>query len=216
MRKLYIPTFGEEVGNAISHGAMSAITLLALPFAAVWSFVQSGGSLTTTVGVSIFAISIFLMFLVSTLYHSMSPTSRHKEVFHILDHIFIYVAIAGTYTPIALSLIGGWQGILITVVQWLMVIVGVFYKSFCLRSIPALSLTIYLAMGWTIVFFFPLFLKSASTTFIWYIAAGGVCYTIGAVFYAMKGFRYHHLVWHLLIDIAALCHYVAILFYLNE
>ena len=97
-----------------------------------------------------------------------------------------------------------------------MVIVGVFYKSFCLRSIPALSLTIYLAMGWTIVFFFPLFLKSASTTFIWYIAAGGVCYTIGAVVYAMKGFRYHHLVWHLLIDIAALCHYLAILFYLNE
>ncbi len=215
MAKIYIPTFGEEVGNAVSHGVMSAVTLFALPYAAVHSFIASNGSMVATVGVSIFAIAIFLMFLVSTLYHSMSPVSRHKEVFHVLDHIFIYVAIAGTYTPVALSIIGGWQGVLICILQWLMVVVGVFYKSFCLKSIPALSLTIYLVMGWTVIFFFPLFLKNASTAFIWLIAAGGLCYTIGAVFYAMKGFRYHHLVWHLLIDVAALCHYVAILFYLN-
>lgn len=214
MAKTYIPTFGEEVGNAVSHGVMSAAVLAALPFAAIWSFVRSGCSLLAAASVSIFCISIFLMFLISTLYHSMSPASRHKEVFHILDHIFIYVAIAGSYTPVALVIIGGWQGLLICILQWAMVVAGIFYKSCCSRSIPAVSLTIYLVMGWTVLFFFPIFLRHASMPFIALIAAGGICYTVGAVFYAMKAFRYHHLVWHLLIDLAAACHFAAIVFYL--
>ena len=213
MAKIYIPTFGEEVGNTISHGVMSILMLFALPFAAVWSY-QFSGDVLTCFGVCIFCISIFLMFLISTLYHAMMHDTRHKEIFHILDHIFIYVAIAGSYTPVALSVIGGWQGWLIFILQWAMVIFGVFYKSLSRRSIPAVSLTIYLVMGWTVVFFFPLFLSHASWQFIFFIALGGVFYTIGAVFYAMKAFRHHHLVWHLLINLAAAAHYVAIVFYL--
>ena len=214
MAKIYIPTFGEEVGNAVSHGVMTILTLLALPFAAVWAYVKSGGEALTAMGVSIFVVSIFLMFLISTLYHAMEPQSKHKDVFHILDHIFIYVAIAGSYTPVALDIIGGWQGVVIFIIQWVAVIFGVFYKSLSRRSIPAISLTIYLLMGWTVVFFFPLFLRHASQPFIVLIAVGGLFYTIGAVFYAMKGFRYHHLVWHLLINLAAASHFVAIVFFL--
>ncbi|MEG2771674.1 MAG: hemolysin III family protein, partial [Alistipes sp.] len=142
------------------------------------------------------------------------PTSKHKEVFHILDHIFIYVAIAGSYTPIALLVIGGWQGILITILQWLMVIFGVFYKSLSTKSIPAISLTIYMVMGWTIVFFLPVFLRNASTPFFVLVALGGLLYMVGAYFYAKKGFRYHHLVWHLLINLAVVAHFIAIVFYL--
>ena len=170
--------------------------------------------MTPAVSVSVFVISIFLMFLASTLYHSMNPQSKHKEVFHILDHIFIYVAIAGSYTPIALSVIGGWQGVFITVLQWAMVIFGVFYKSLSRKSIPAVSLTIYLVMGWTIVFFLPLFISHASTPLVALIALGGVLYTLGAWFYARKGFRYHHMVWHLLIDLAVAAHFAGIVFYL--
>ncbi len=214
MAKIYIPTFGEEVGNAVSHGVMAILTLLALPFAAVWAYVKSGGEALTAMSVSIFVVSICLMFLVSTLYHSMSPQSKHKAVFHILDHIFIYVAIAGSYTPVALDIIGGWQGVVIFIIQWVAVIFGVFYKSLSRKSIPAISLTIYLLMGWTVVFFFPLFLRHASLSFIILIAVGGLLYTIGAVFYAMKGFRYHHMVWHLLINLAAASHFVAIVFFL--
>lgn len=214
MAKIYIQSFGEEVGNAVSHGVMSILTLLALPFAAVWAYARSGYQMQSAVGVSIFCVSIFMMFLVSTLYHSMAADSKHKDVFHILDHIFIYVAIAGSYTPVALSVIGGWQGVLIVVVQWVAVVFGIFYKSLSRKSIPALSLSIYLVMGWTIVFFFPIFLRHASVPFIALIAAGGLFYTVGAVFYAMKGFKYHHLVWHLFINIAAACHFVAIVFYL--
>lgn len=212
----YIPTFGEEIANAVSHGVMAVLTLLALPFATLWSYTHAvGNNIESAVGVSIFVISIFLMFLTSTLYHSMHPDSRHKEIFHILDHIMIYVAIAGSYTPIALTVIGGWQGILIVVLQWAMVLFGIFYKSLSKRSIPAISLTIYLIMGWTVVFFMPLFIRNASLQLLILIAAGGVFYTLGAYFYAKKGFRYHHLVWHLMINIAAACHFVAIVFYLN-
>lgn len=212
--RIYFPTLGEEVANTISHGVMSLLALCALPFAAVWAYLHDPQPVLACVSVSIFVISLFLMFLASTLYHSMNPASKHKAVFHILDHIFIYVAIAGSYTPIALSVIGGWQGVLIAVLQWAMVLFGIFYKSLSRRSLPAVSLTIYLVMGWTILFFLPLFLRNASTQLLWLIAAGGLFYTLGAWFYARKGFRYHHLVWHLLINLGAACHFVGIVFYL--
>lgn len=210
----YIPTLGEEIANTLSHGVMACATLAALPFAAVWAYAHDTEPVLAAVSVSVFVISIFLMFLASTLYHSMNPQSRHKEVFHILDHIFIYVAIAGSYTPIALSVIGGWQGIVIAVVQWAMVLFGIFYKSLSRRSIPAVSLTIYLVMGWTIVFFLPLFIRHASTALLWLIVLGGVLYTGGAWIYARKGFRYHHLVWHLLINLAVAAHFTGIVFFL--
>ncbi len=210
--KLYIPTIGEEVANTISHGVMMILALLALPAAAVWSYLE-GGTIAA-VSVSIYVISILLMLLVSTLYHAMALETRHKEIFKILDHIFIYVAIAGTYTPVALLVIGGWQGTLIVVLQWLMVLFGIFYKSLSRRSMPAVSLTIYLVMGWTIVIFMPLFIRNASPQLLSLIALGGLFYTLGAWFYARKGFKYHHLVWHLLIDFAVIAHFVAITFYI--
>lgn len=213
-KEIYCPTVGEEVANSVSHGVMSLLALCALPFAAVWAYIHCGGEMLAVVSVSVFVISIFLMFLCSTLYHSMNPASKHKAVFHILDHIFIYVAIAGSYTPIALWVIGGWQGVVITILQWMMVVFGIFYKSLSTRSIPAVSLTIYLVMGWTIVFFLPLFVRNASTPLLTLIALGGVFYTAGAWVYARKGFRYHHLVWHLMINLAVVCHFTAIVFYL--
>ena len=213
-KEIYVPTVGEEVANAVSHGVMSLLTLLALPFAAVWAYVHDSDGVLASASVSVFVISIFLMFLASTLYHSMNPQSKHKAVFHILDHIFIYVAIAGSYTPIALVVIGGWQGIFITVLQWAMVLFGIFYKSLSRKSIPAISLTIYLVMGWTIVFFLPLFVRRASVPLLVLIALGGLLYTLGAYFYAKKGFRYHHMVWHLLINLAVAAHFVGIVFYL--
>ena len=213
---IYIPSFGEEVANTVSHGVMAILILFALPFSAVWAYLHNttNPALAGT-GVSIFVISIFLMFLCSTLYHSMQPESKHKAVFHILDHIMIYFAIAGSYTPIALCVIGGWQGALIVAIQWVMVLFGIFYKSLSKRSIPSISLTIYLIMGWMIIIFFPLFWRSASTPLLVLIGAGGIFYTLGALFYAKKGFRYHHLVWHLLINLAVICHFVGIVFFLN-
>lgn len=213
-KRVYVPTRGEEVANTLTHGVMSLVALAALPFAAVWAYVHDPEPVVAAVSVSVFVISIFLMLLASTLYHSMPPASKHKAVFHVLDHICIFVAIAGTYTPIALVVIGGWQGIFIAALQWTMVLFGIFYKSLSKRSIPALSLTIYLVMGWTIVFFLPTFVRHASVPLLALIAAGGLCYTFGAWIYAKKGFRYHHMVWHLTIDLGALCHFAGIVFFL--
>ena len=214
-KDVYIPTVGEEIANTVTHGVMSLVALVALPFAAVWAYVHDPNPVTASVSVSIFVISIFLMFLASTLYHSMNPASKHKAVFHILDHIFIYVAIAGSYTPIALSVIGGWQGIFITILQWAMVLFGIFYKSLSRNSIPAISLTIYLVMGWTAIFFLPRLIRNASLPLLLLILLGGVLYTAGAIVYAKKGFRYHHLVWHLFIDLALLSHLAGIVFFIG-
>ncbi|MFI3263482.1 MAG: hemolysin III family protein [Rikenellaceae bacterium] len=210
--KIYIPTIKEEIANAISHGVMAILLLILIPFASVWAYINGGKA--AAISISIYLIAIFGMTLFSTLYHSMQPKSKHKDIFQILDHIFIYVAIAGTYTPIALNVIGGWQGTLITIVQWAMVIFGIFYKSLSTKSIPAISLTIYLSMGWTLVLFLPLFIRNSSIELITLIGVGGVFYSLGAWFYARKGFKYHHLVWHLLINLALTAHLIAILFYI--
>ena len=96
----------------------------------------------------------------------------------------------------------------------MVVLFGIFYKSLAKRSIPALSLTIYLVMGWTIVLFLPRLIRNASLPFLLLILLGGIFYTVGAVIYAKKGFRYHHLLWHLLINLGLLAHLAAIVFFI--
>lgn len=205
-------SFGEEVANTITHGVASFIVLCALPLVAITAYIK--GSLVDVVGVTIFSISIFMMFLASTLYHAMEPDTKHKKIMRILDHIFIYVAIAGTYTPIALSIIKGWQSIVILVIQWSMVIFGILYKSISKSSIPKVSLLLYLIMGWTLVIFMPLLKNNANPVLFWTILLGGIFYTAGAVIYSKKGFRYHHMVWHLFVFLGAFTHFVGICFFM--
>lgn len=212
-RKKYIYTFGEEVANVTTHGVMAALCLLAMPFAILW--IHSHGTLRDAIGVSIFMISIFLMFLASALYHSMAIDTKHKYVFRIFDHIFIYVAIAGSYTPIALSVIKGWQGIVIVSLQWAMVIAGILQKTLSKREEKRPAVAIYIIMGWTVVAFFPVFIKSASVPLFSLILAGGVFYSAGVYFFAKKAFKYYHMVWHMFVNLGALAHFIGIVFFLN-
>ena len=154
------------------------------------------------------------MFLSSALYHSMTAETRQRQVMQILDHIFIYFAIAGTYTPIALSVIGGWQGIVVASLQWAMVLFGILYKSISKRRIPKISLTIYLIMGWSIVFVAPLFIRNASVGMQALMLGGGVCYSAGAFFYAKKEKRFFHMVWHFFVSLGAVCHFLGVLMFL--
>lgn len=212
MKNLIQLSFGEELGNSITHGVMSLLLLFALPYVAVFSYLKGGVLLA--LGTSVFIISIFLMFLTSCLYHAMAYDTPHKYVLRILDHIFIYFAIAGSYTPIALYAIGGWQGWLILVIQWSMVLFGILYKSIAQKSIPKLSVLIYLCMGWTALLFIPKLLASTSVLFLGLIVLGGVFYSVGAGFYMQKSRPYFHFIWHLFINLAALAHFIAIVFYL--
>ena len=216
MLKNYIKgklTFGEELANVITHGIASLTVLFAFPVATIMTYRR--GTVFDVVGVTIFCISIFLMFLMSTLYHVMEHDSRHKRVMHILDHIFIYVAIAGTYTPVALSVIGGWQAITILSLQWSMVLFGIIYKSLACDSMPKISMIIYLIMGWTIIIFMPLFIRKANPELFWLVFAGGVSYSVGAYFYSKEAFRYHHMVWHLFVIVGAFTHFVGISFFMK-
>ncbi len=209
MKEMIRLSLGEEITNAITHGVMAAFILLIMPFVAVLSYLQGGW--IQTIGVGIFLISLFLMFITSCLYHSMTYDSEEKVVLRILDHCMIYVAIAGSYTPVALSVIGGWQGIAIIILQWVAVTVGILYKSIAQRSIPKLSVTIYLIMGWSVIFFIPILIAQAKALFLVFLVAGGLFYSIGAGFYISKK-KYTHSIWHFFIIFGALSHMIAILF----
>lgn len=213
MKQRYHFTFGEEVANVISHGTLAALSLLAMPYAIIR--VYSDGSILDVAGVSVFMISIFMMFLASTLYHSMAKETRHKHIFKIFDHIFIFVAIAGSYTPVALSVIKGWQGIVIVCIQWSMVIAGILMKTLSKKRIPKASVAIYLIMGWTVVIFLPLFLKQASTQLFSLLLAGGIFYSLGIIFYAAKNIKYFHLIWHIFVNLGAIAHFIGIVFFLK-
>ncbi|MCL2703121.1 MAG: hemolysin III family protein [Defluviitaleaceae bacterium] len=205
-------SFGEEVGNAISHGVMALTVLGGIAPAAIRSYIRNG--VLAAVSTSVFMCSLFLMFLSSALYHSMTVDTRQKQIMQILDHIFIYVAIAGTYTPIALIVVGGWQGIAVASLQWAMVLFGILYKSISKRKIPKISLTIYLVMGWSLLFVAPMFFRNARLGMQLLIFGGGVFYSAGAYFYAKKEKRFFHMVWHFFVNLGAVCHFIGILFFI--
>lgn len=204
-------SFKEEVGNVITHGIMTVIFLFLIPFSAVYAYINGG--LLLSVGTSVFVICIFLMFLISTLYHSMEYDTAHKVVFRILDHVLIYFAIAGSYTPIALSLIGGWKGYAILIIQWSCVLFGILYKAVAKKEYPKLTLSIYLIMGWVAVLLMPTLIRNAQPMFIFLIILGGVLYSVGAYFYTRKK-KWAHMIWHIFINAASVSHFIAIVFFL--
>lgn len=213
MRDMFRLGFGEEVANCITHGVMAALCLIALPSSAVYAYTKAGS--VYAAGVSVFIICLFLMFLVSTLYHSMPFGTTHKYVFRKLDHICIYFAIAGSYTPIALTLIGGWQGYLILTIQWSAVLGGILLKTKANKRFPKLSMAIYMIMGWTALLFLPILIQKSSLLFLSFIVAGGIMYTIGAFFYSKPHRTYFHSIWHICINIASICHFISIVFLIN-
>ncbi|MFS1663779.1 PAQR family membrane homeostasis protein TrhA [Streptococcus sp. zg-JUN1979] len=202
-------TFGEEVANSVTHAIGSLAMLILLPYTAIYSFQHYG--LVESIGMSIFVISLFLMFLSSAIYHSMSYNSPQKYVLRIIDHSMIYIAIAGSYTPVALSLVGGWLGYTIIILQWGTTVFGILYKIFAKRINEKFSLFLYLMMGWLVIFILPALITKTSLTFLMIMLAGGLAYTIGAVFYA-RGRAYDHMIWHLFIMLASALHYMGIVY----
>ena len=139
-------SFGEEVANSVTHAVGAMAMLVLLPITAVHA--NNGYGMTAAVGMSVFVISLFLMFLSSAIYHAMDYNSPHKMVLRIVDHSMIYIAIAGSYTPVALSLVGGWLGYSIIILQWGTTIFGILYKIFAKKINEKFSLFLYLMMGW--------------------------------------------------------------------
>lgn len=200
--------FSEELTNCLTHGLMSFICLCILPLISVYTYANFGT--LRAFGVSVSIICLFLMFTVSALYHAMPYNTSHKLVFRRLDHICIYFAIAGSYTPIVLSLIGGWLGYLFLILEWGAVICGVLLKSISKKSYPKLSMVIYMMMGWAAVLILPSLISNARIPFIVFIVLGGLMYTVGAFFYAHPQKKFFHSIWHICINVASLFHFIAI------
>jgi hemolysin III len=199
-------SMGEEIANSVSHGvgallAIAGLVLLCLHAAA-------RGGVRPMVCCAIFGASAILLYLSSTLYHSLGRT-RASRVMHSLDHGSIYLLIAGTYTPFTLIGLGGRLGWTLFGVVWGCAVAGVIVKAFAPGRWGVVSTAMYLAMGWACVFAIkPMYHLMARPVFV-LLLAGGVCYSLGIPFYASRG-KYMHFLWHLWVLGGTACHYAAI------
>ena len=165
-------------------------------------------------GVTFFTVGMLLMYLASFLYHLWRPESKGKRVLRLLDHIGIYVLIASSYTPIAMNLVDGNDpvaGWVFFGVIWLIAVLGIFYKIFFWNKFPSLSLLLYIAMGWAIVFIASDVDQSCSALTLSFILAEGVCYTGGTYFFAADHKRFFHGIWHIFVMLGTLFHWAAVM-----
>ena len=179
-------------------GAATLITLASLK-----------GDATRIVSFSVYGAALFLLFLVSTLYHSLR--GRAKDFFRKLDHVSIYLLIAGTYTPFTLVTLQGPWGWTLFGAIWTLAVFGIVQELWIARGARVLSLVIYLVMGWlAVVALVPLFRALDWQGMSW-VVGGGVAYTAGIVFYVYdERFRHWHGIWHLFVLAGSILHYVAI------
>lgn len=202
-----------EVLNACTHGIGLGLSIAGLVILLV-----KGAHLHSPMHVVSYALygsMMILLFLFSTLFHSLIFT-KAKKVFQVFDHASIYLLIAGSYTPYCLLSIGGWQGWTLFSVIWVMAIIGITYKSLTLhkqQSVSKVSTAIYVIMGWLCLLTAPQLIHSLGLPGTLLLFFGGVSYTLGAVIYSIKNVRFMHVVWHLFVMLGAGLIYFSILFF---
>ena len=155
---------------------------------------------------AIYSFSVILLFTASTLYHCFYQPAI-KEKLRILDHISIYYLIAGTYTPVCWFLLKDSKGVLLLILVWSIALIGTGLKLFYTGKFEVLSLVLYGVMGWLIVIDLPFLLQNFSESQLFYLALGGVFYTLGMVFYAVKKIPFNHLIWHFFVLVGAISHW---------
>lgn len=200
-----------EVLNAVSHGIGTLLSIAALVFL-IFKGIQSDNAIHLTAYL-IYGISMILLFLSSTLYHSFSFTRFHK-IFRYIDHAAIYLLIAGSYTPFCLiALEGQPSSYLFFGVVWGIALLGVIFKVFFVGKFNKLSTFLYLGMGWLAVLLIRPLYQSLHPNGLWLLIIGGLFYSLGTIFYSNKKFGFMHVIWHLFVLAGAASHYFAILLY---
>jgi hemolysin III len=195
---------GEELLNAGIHGLGFIAAIIGL----VMLLFRAEGIYAQVISI-VYAVSMMMMFLSSTLYHSVRNQDL-KLVLKVIDHSAIYLLIAGTYTPLLLLTVGGWLGGLSIGLIWGIALVGVLFKCFARGRFPKLSVITYLAMGWlAILFIYPLY-NALPAEGMWLLVIGGLCYSIGVVFYVAKKVKYTHSIWHVFVTAGCACHFFLI------
>lgn len=204
-------SLGEEIANSISHGIGFIAALVATPFLIIHAVRYEDTEFI--VGASLFAATMLLLYLASTLYHALPP-GKAKHVLRIIEHSAIFLLIAGTYTPFTLGTLSGPWGWTLFGLVWGLTVAGVTLKAFTKISHPIVSTTLYVLMGWLILIAAnPLYHRVPLSGLLW-LVAGGVAYTAGVAFFATDSrLRYGHFIWHLFVMVGTVCHYFAVLWY---
>ena len=201
-------SIGEEIANSITHGIGALLSLGGAVVLIIFS--ASHGGAIEILSTVIYGISLFVLYMNSTLYHAIQHKTA-KYILEILDHSSIYLLIAGSYTPFLLVAIGGKLGLIFLSIIWSLAIAGIVFKVFFVKKFVFLSTLLYILMGWLVILIFKPLTQNTSRDIIFMLVIGGLMYTFGAVFYVWRSFKYHHMIWHLFVLFGSVAHYFAIL-----
>ncbi len=204
------PAIKEEIANIYTHGFG---VLLSIP-ASFLLLIKAYGhqDQQEIVSAYIFGWSLVILYLASTLYHA-SSRPKVKAIFKVLDHAAIFLLIAGTYTPFVLVGLKDKINVSFIIIMWSIAIGGIIFKLIAIGKYEKISLLIYLAMGWMAIFKGFTFYRFLSGGALMWIVIGGICYSIGTIFYANKRMAYHHSIWHIFVLCGSASHFISIYFY---
>jgi hemolysin III len=201
----------EELWNVITHGAGAVLSAAAFVFLVLYA--AYNGTAMHIAAAIVFGLSLLLLYTASTIYHYVA-TLRLKLIFQKIDHLCIYVLIAGTYTPVALLGLKGAWGWTIFGLIWAFAIAGFIFKFSPLRRSEKLSLSLYALMGWLIIIAVKPLIETVAPEALWYLLGGGLCYTFGIYFYAKEKIPYNHAIWHVFVLGGSTLHFFGIFLYL--
>ena len=210
MNQEKLQTSDEERLNTITHALGFILALFASLFLLKDSLRE--GFHLRFISNLVYCAGLLTLYLASTLYHSAKNQERKRKL-NIFDHSAIYLLIAGTYTPIMLLTIKGFTGIVILCTVWTCGIVGIVLKFYFTGRYPKISTATYILMGWVIVVAIKPLVKNMVLPGLIWLVAGGVFYTIGALFYQRKSMKYNHVIFHIFVMLGSFCHYLVILKY---
>ena len=199
-------TLAEEILNSITHGFGIILSIISFIL-----FIKNsnGDSIKLTFNI-IYSSTLLILYSVSTIYHGLK-INLSKKVFRILDHCSIFLLIAGTYTPITITSIGGTFGIMIVSVIWTVALLGIILNSINLKKFAKFSMVCYISMGWTVLIAIKPILNNFSKNQMWMLFIGGVMYTIGAFIYSKgKKIKYMHSIWHLFVLAGSIFHFLLV------
>ncbi|WP_405282318.1 hemolysin III family protein [Cobetia sp. Ld8] len=199
----------EEWLHSASHGVGAVMGLIGMVVLIVMASLAADADPWKIVSVSLYGLTLVVLYAASTLYHGVRHP-RLKHAFQLLDHCAIYLLIAGTYTPFLLVNLRGPTGWTLFAIIWSLALGGIFLKLRWPERFSALRVTVYLLMGWLIVFASPMLVEHLSENGLTLLVAGGITYTLGVIFFLMTRLRYHHAIWHLFVLGGSTCHFFAI------
>ena len=215
MKKNYKPITSESsterIFNSITHGIGSVLSVVALILMVVYASYNSDA--WSIVGVSVFGATLILLYMSSTLYHAF-PRGRVKQIFKTLDQSFIYLLIAGTYTPVLLITLRTTLGWTVFGLIWAMAIGGITHRIFFFDKLKTLSLVSYITMGWLSLIVLKSLLNAAPVELVVWLLIGGAFYTGGLIFYSWERLPFNHAIWHLFVLGGSFSHFMGIYLYL--